>query len=64
MGTVQISPIAVLAPAAFVAGGPGGVREARVEHHHEITVVAPTGFEPVFQSRPRFAIQLGTSERM
>jgi hypothetical protein len=26
----------------------------RGEYHHKITVVAPTGFEPVFQSRPRF----------
>ena len=26
----------------------------RGEYHHEIAVVAPTGFEPVFQSRPSF----------
>src|SRR5437899_8216358 len=26
----------------------------RGENHHEIAVVAPTGFEPVFESRPRF----------
>ena len=29
----------------------------RGEYHHEITVVAPTGFEPVFWSRSRFRQQ-------